>query len=98
MQSELVDGSVILKYPISDYLSKKQRKNSYFIRISKTLKLTAFKQQLKDKSAKHWEKSEENYFLLHFQHFKKKIIMSLRRSREIKIGRPVNPRSTFVSF
>lgn len=53
MQSELVDGSVILKYPISDYLSKKQRKNRYFIRITNTLKLTAFKQQLKDKSAKH---------------------------------------------
>lgn len=69
MQSELVDGSVILKYPISDYLSKKQRKNRYFIRITKTLKLTAFKS--KDKSAKHRDNPEENYFLLHYQHLKK---------------------------
>lgn len=73
MQSELVDGSVILKYPISDYLSKKQRKNRYFIRITNTLKLTAFKQQLRinQRSTEIPGNSEENYFLLHYQHLKK---------------------------
>lgn len=30
MQSELVDGSVILKYPISDYLKQETKKEQVF--------------------------------------------------------------------
>lgn len=101
IQYELIDGSVILKYPISDKINKKQRKNKLFICITTNLKYAATinSKRVNQLSTERTQTKITFYFIItifQINTCKYEFAWVQRRTKPLQFKHPVKRRTTLV--